>query len=195
LYRDGTCHETTGDRRGVIEDRLLELIDPVLRSAGGGLEDGEEFHEPTLDVLRYYRRPVRWNPVPVLGRALSVVAVVRQPLDIELAGAGYEALLTRLAGAAGSRFPPWKGAVIGLTALVLTAEPIGPGDGVLLDRALGVSLRRFRVITFGILRINLGQEAIAWALKSSPYQLFPEPIRLADALGEHFRRFVPLIDM
>ena len=81
----------------------------MLRSGGATLEAGEEFREPALDVLRYYRRPVRWNAVPVLGRALSVVAVIRQPLDIELLRRRYEQLLTRLARAAGSRFPPWNG--------------------------------------------------------------------------------------
>jgi hypothetical protein len=179
----------------VIEERLYELIDPLLRSAGASLEDGEDYREPALDILRYYRRRVRWNGLPFFGRGLSLVAVVRQPLDIELSSSGYEQLLTRVARAASGRFPPWLGLVIGLTALVLTAEPVGPGDEAVLTQALGTSLRRFRVIPFGLLRINLGQEAVAWALRSSPDQLFPEPVRLADALGEHFRRFVPLIEI
>ena len=179
----------------MIEERLYELIDPVLRSAGAALEAGEEFRAPALDVLRYYRRAVRWNAVPLLGRGLSVVAVARQPLDVAFSVAGYEELLRRLASAASNRFPPWQATVIGLTAVVCTAEPISPGDEATLERALGVSLRKFRVIPFGVIRINLGQEAIAWALRSSPDQLFPEPVRLADALGEHFRRFVPLLEL
>jgi len=44
-------------------------------------------------------------------------------------------------------------------------------------------------------RVNLGQEATAFAMKTSPDQLFTEPERLADTLSEHFRRFVPLIEM
>ena len=55
-------------------------------------------------------------------------------------------------------------------------------------------MRRFRVVPFGILRINLGQEAVSFALKASPDQLFPEPMRLADAVSEHLRRFVPLLE-
>ncbi|MGC8641766.1 MAG: hypothetical protein ACP5XB_18010 [Isosphaeraceae bacterium] len=176
----------------MIEERLYELTGPVLRPAGAVAEAGEEFRDPALDVRRYYRRAVRWNAVPLLGRGLSVVAVARQPLDVAFSVAGYEELLRRLASAVSSRFPPWQGTVIGLTSLVFTAEPIGPGDEATLERALGVSLRKFRIIPFGLLRINLGQEAIAWALRSSPDQLFPEPVRLADALGEHLRRFVPL---
>jgi hypothetical protein len=52
-----------------------------------------------------------------------------------------------------------------------------------------------RVVPFGLIRINLGQEAIALAINSSPDELFPEPGRLADALCEQFRRYVPLIDL
>jgi len=44
-------------------------------------------------------------------------------------------------------------------------------------------------------RVNLGQEATAFAMKTSPDQLFTEPMRLADTLSKHFRRFVPLIEM
>jgi len=179
----------------VLEERLFELIDPVLRLAGATLEPGEEFREPPLDVLRYYRRAVSWSGIPIVGRAVSVVAVVRQPLDVELSDAGYARLLTRLAAAASGRFPPWKGLAIGLTGLVVTAEPIGPGDDAVLGRALGGSLRRFRVVPVGLMRVNLGQEATAFAMKTSPDQLFTEPARLADTLSEHFRRFVPLIEM
>ena len=111
----------------MLEERLFELIDPVLRLAGATLEPGEEFREPPLDVLRYYRRAVSWSGIPIVGRAVSVVAVVRQPVDIELSDAGYSRLLTRLAMAACGRFPPWKGLAIGLTGLVVTPESIGPG--------------------------------------------------------------------
>ena len=65
----------------------------------------------------------------------------------------------------------------------------------MLGRALGGSLRRFRVVSVGLIRVNLGQEATAFAMKTSPDQLFTEPMRLADTLSEHFRRFVPLIEM
>jgi hypothetical protein len=179
----------------LIEERLYELIDPVLHAAGAVVEAGEEFRDPDLEVRRYYRRAVRWNAVPLIGRGLSVIAVARQPVDIAFSDAGYEQLLRRLAEAASSRFPPWQGTVIGLTALVFTAEPIGRGDEATLERALSVSLRKYRVIPFGLFKINLGQEAIAWSLKGSPDQLFPEPVRIADALGEHLRRFVPLLEV
>jgi hypothetical protein len=179
----------------VIDDRLFQMIDPLLQAMGSTEEGGEEYRQPLLDILRYYRRGVRWSGIPLLGKGQSVVAVVRQPLDIGLSVSSYMEFMIRLARAVSSRFPPWKGLVIGLTAVVLTPEPIGPGDDAVLSQALAVPLRRFRVVPFGIFRVNLGQEAVSFALKASPDQLFPEPERLADALSEHLRRFVPLIEM
>jgi hypothetical protein len=179
----------------MLEDRLIELIEPVLREIGSVLEPGEEFRQPPLEVLRYYRRKVRMSRVPILGRALGVVMVVRQPVDVDGSRVGYQRLLARLAMAANGRFPPWRGLVIGLTAIVLTPEPIGPGDDAMLRQVLDMKLRRMRVVPFGLIRINLGQEAIALAINSSPDELFPEPGRLADVLCEHFRRYVPLIDL
>jgi hypothetical protein len=133
--------------------------------------------------------------VPIFGKALSVVSLVRQPVDIDGSRAGCEQLMTRLAMAANGRFPPWRGFVIGLTAMILTPEPIGPGDDAMLRQVLDVKLRRMRVVPFGLIRVNLGQEAMAMAMNSSPDDLFFEPGRLADALCEHFRRYVPLIEL
>ena len=179
----------------MLEDAFMELIESVLREAGSVLEPGEEFRVPPLDVLRYYPRIARLNRVPIVGRALGVVMVVRQPVDIDGSRAGYQRLLARMAMAANGRFPPWKGLVIGLTAIILTPEPIGPGDDAMLRQVLDVPLKRMRVVPFGLFRINLGQEAISMAINASPDGLFPEPSRLADTLCEHFRRFVPLIEM
>ena len=103
------------------------------------------------------------------------MAIVRQPVDIDGSTAGQSRFLTRLAMAANGRFPPWRGLVIGLTALVLTPEPIGPGDDAILREVLGVKLGRMRVVPFGLIRVNLGQEAIALAINSSPDGLFTEP--------------------
>ena len=63
-----------------------------------------------------------------------------------------------------------------------------------LRQVLEVKLGRMRVVPFGLIRINLGQEAMALAINASPDDLFPEPGRLADALCEHLRRYVPLIE-
>ncbi len=180
--------------RTMLEDQFIELTDPLLRARGSVLEIGEEFRDPPLSVLRYYRRRVSLHWVPILGEATSIVAIIRQPVDIDRTKAGQTRLLTRLAMAANGRFPPWRGLVIGLTALVLTPEPIEPADDAVLRDVLGVKLGRMRVVPFGLIRINLGQEAIALAVDSSPDDLFSEPTMLADALCEQFRRYVPLME-
>jgi hypothetical protein len=179
----------------VIEERLFDLIHPLLRSTGSTLEAGEDFREPPLEVLRYHHRSVKWNAIPILGRAVSVTAVVRQPFDIGLSDANYAKLMTRIAAVASRRFPPWQGLVIGLTVLVLTPEPIGPSDDAVLARVLDTPLRKYRVVPFGLFRLNLGQEAISFALKESPDRLFSEAELLADTLSEHLRRYVPLLDI
>jgi hypothetical protein len=178
----------------MLEDQFIELIDPLVRAGGSVLEVGEEFREPPLSVLRYYRRRVSLNWVPILGEAHSVVAIVRQPIDIDSSKSAQSRLLTRLAMAVNGRFPPWRGLVIGLTALVLTPEPIAPADDAMLRDVLGVKLGRMRVVPFGLIRVNLGQEAIALAVNSGPDELFTEPTLLADPLCEKFRRYVPLME-
>jgi hypothetical protein len=183
------------------EDAFFDLIDPVARGLGSVSEPGEEFRAPALDVLRYYARPVRLSGVPVLGRGLSVVAVARQPVDVGLSAGDYTRFLTRLAMAVNGRFPPWglgwrhAGVVLGMTVAVLTPEPIGPGDDdVLRSVVTGRPLPRQRAVPMGVLRVNLGQEALAFALASGPADAFPEPAALADALTTHLRRFVPLVE-
>jgi hypothetical protein len=177
------------------EDQFIELVDPLLLEGGAAFEVGEEFRQPPLDVLRYYRRGLRLGWMPFFGNAQSVVSIARQPVDTDGSPAGYSQLLYRLAMAASGRFPPWKGPVIGLTAVLLTPEPIAPGDDEMLRELLAVKLRRMRVVPFGCFRVNLGQEAMAMAVSSGPDGLFTEPMRLADLLCERFRRFVPLLDV
>jgi hypothetical protein len=178
----------------MIQDHFLDLIDPALLKLGAVNEGGEEFLTPPLDVIRYYRRALRVSRVPFVGKALGVACVVRQPVDIEGARAGYERLSTRIAMAVNGRFPPSRAFVIGLTSVILTPEPIAPADDAMLRDVLSTRLRRMRVVPFGLIRVNVGQEAMALAMNSSPDQLFTEPITLADLLSEHFRRYVPLID-
>jgi hypothetical protein len=179
------------------EAEFFEIVHPALRELGTVPEEGEEYRDPPLDVLRYTRRSVRLNAIPWLGRGLSVVAVVRQPIDIGFTEAGYRQLLTRLTLAANTRFPPWswaRGPVMGLTALVLTPEPIGPHD----DRSLAAVLagpKRTRAVPLGLIRVNLGQEAMSFALVSGPDELFREPAQLADALAMRLRRFVPPLEV
>ncbi|MEO6808589.1 MAG: hypothetical protein ABI353_05700 [Isosphaeraceae bacterium] len=174
------------------EDDLFEILDPVLSTLGAVVTGGDSYQQPLLDVLRYYTRPVRLSWMPVVGRALSVVAIVRQPVDVGLTDEGYRILLRRLSMAANDRFPPWKALSIGLTALVLSPEPIQPDDDTAVQKALG-RRSRLRAVPLALFRVNLGQEAMAMALAQGPDGLFAEPEAVADALTTRFRRFVPLL--
>ena len=181
----------------MIEDDLFSLMDAVLHPLGAASEAGDESREPPLDVLGYYARPVRASMIPILGRGLSVVAVCRQPVDVGFARDGYRALVERLALVVNTRFPPVKkgrGVLLGMTAVVATPEPIGPDEDAALERVLG-PVPRTRAVPLGVFRVNLGQEAVSFALRRGPADLFPEPEALADALSVRLRRFVPLLDM
>lgn len=182
----------------MIEDDLFAILDATLPPLGSAPEDGEEFRTPPLDILRYHRRPVRLHAIPWLGRAWSVVAIVRQPMDVGLKiGPGLAPLMTRLARAAEARFRPGRDGrwgTVGLTAVVLTPEPIGPDEDAALQKALA-PVARTRVVPLGLIRVNLGQEAMSFALTRPPGGLFPEPEALADALTPKFRRFVPLMEL
>jgi hypothetical protein len=183
----------------LLEDQLLDLIEPIVKPLGSKSEEGEEFREPPLDVLRYFRRPVKLHWLPMIGRAQSVVAVVRQPVDVGISGASksYKEFFDRLAMAVNGRFPPgqklgWGS--IGLTIVALTPEPIAAEDDALLKTALETT-RRSRVVPLGVVRANLGQEAMSFQLLAGGSDdLFPEPIRIADAMTLQFRRYVPLFD-
>jgi hypothetical protein len=196
---DGYARDRADQRsKPLLEDQFLDLIDPVLKPLGLREEEGEEFREPPLDVLRYYRRPVRLHWLPLIGRAQAVVAVVRQPVDVGLTGSSkdYRAFLARLSMAINGRFPPGSAlgwGSIGLTVIVLTPEPIAAEDDALMKTALEAPTRS-RVVPLGLVRVNLGQEAMAFQLAGSPDGLFPEPVAIADALTLQFRRFVPLFD-
>src|SRR5258708_32035685 len=113
----------------MMED-VFGVIGPVLSSRGAVEEEGEEFRTPALDIVRYYRRPVRLHWLPWLGRAWGVTAVVRQPMDVGIkVGGGYPTLLDRLARAVHSRFPPGRDrrwGPPGPTANRPTPHPIPP---------------------------------------------------------------------
>ena len=181
----------------MIEEDLFELMDSILHPLGAASEDGDESRVPPLDVLGYYARSVRVSAIPILGRGLSVVAVCRQPVDVGLAGDGYRRLIERLALVVNTRFPPirkGRGLTLGLTVVVTTPEPIGPDEDAALAKVLD-PVARTRAVPLGVFRLNLGQEAVSFALKRGPADLFPEPNALADAFSTKFRRFVPLMEM
>ena len=180
----------------MLEDELFQIVTTALDPLGALPDDGEEFRDPPLDILRFYHRRVRLHWVPLLGRAQSVVAIARQPADLPFSVDNARQLLRRLAMATNGRYPPWKrpsGLAVGLTSVVLTSEPIGPEDDATL-RAACANAPHARAVPLGLIRLNLGQEAMSFALSSGPGDLFAEPTMLADALVSHFRRFVPLME-
>lgn len=180
----------------MIEDDLFELLDSVLLPLKATVEPGDDSQDPPFEVLRYYVRPVRVSAVPILGRGLSVVAVCRQPLDLGIGGEGYRRLMERLALVVNTRFPPirkGRGLTLGLTAVVTTPEPIGPEDDNALARTLD-PVPRVRAVPLGIIRVNLGQEAVSFSMRRGPEGVFPEPERVADALAARLRRFVPFLE-
>ena len=169
-------------------ENFLEQLDPVLKELGHQVDAGEEFRDPPLDIERYYHRPRRLHWLPVVGRGLGVVAVVRQPLDVGFSALGYSTLLERLGLAVNGRFSPRLGLSVGLSVIVITPEPIQPTDEDLLGK-LSRTIPRTRVTLVGLFRLNLGQEAMASLLTKSP---FAEPAALHDFLASRFRQFVPI---
>jgi hypothetical protein len=179
----------------MVEDELLTILDEALLPLAAVAEEGGRLIVPSLDVLRYYARPVRLSWMPILGRGLSVVAVVRQPVDLGFSAADYRKLLERVAITVNHRFPPWplgRSLSVALTTIVMTPEPIGPEDDARLQQSLHINAR-LRAVPLGLLRLNLGQEAMSFAVAQGPSGLYPEPLTVADALTARFRRFVPLV--
>jgi hypothetical protein len=179
----------------MVEDQLLTLLDDLLCPLGSETIEGEQYLRPALSVLRFYARKVKLGRAPILGRAWSVVAVVRQPVDLAFTAGGNRSLLERVSAIANERFPPWPrgwALSMGLTTIALTPEPIGPGDDALLRSSLSLPAR-YRGVPLGLIRLNLGQEAMAQAIAAGPEQLFVEPATLIDALAKSFRRYVPLV--
>jgi hypothetical protein len=182
----------------MLETDLLRSIEPSLSALGARWHDGEVFDDPPLAVLRYAVRPTRVSRVPLLGRALGVVAIVRQPIDLAFDAPGLRTLLSRLGRAAAYRFPqrtgPEGGLALGLTAIVLTPEPIRPDDDGRLETALARPPAG-RAVPVGLFRVNLGQECLALALRKSPRNAFPEPLAVAEALSAVLARHVPALPM
>jgi hypothetical protein len=179
------------------ENDFFELIESHLTPTRWQRGVGEEFASPALDVLAYFDRPVRLHWVPILGQASSVVAVIRQPVDLNSQVGGSLALLDRVAQAVHGRYPPWpkgRGVVVGLTTIVLTPEPLRASQEEVLVETLKRGRKKRRVVPLGLIRLNLGQEAMVSALTTVEAGLFPEPIELVDLLAERFQRFVPLLE-
>ena len=123
---EGPSRPACSRRCALLEDDLFDFIDPILAKLGLAEEEGEEYREPPLDVLRYYRRPVKLHWLPMVGRAHAVVAVVRQPVDVGIAD--YKPFLARVAMAVSGRFPPSRKHGLGRQGdRVLARNEVGGG--------------------------------------------------------------------
>ena len=176
----------------MVEDELNDIFDAVLKPLGCKIEPGTDYDDPPLDIRRYARRSVKLHWLPILGRGLSVPAIVRQPPDLSFSPAGLTQFVKRTAEAVNGRFPPRMGLTVGLTVVMLTSEPIQPTDDQTLAAA-NRPLPRLRVVPVGLIRLNLAQELMATALTTTPGDPFPEGLRLAEALEPRMRRFLPLL--
>lgn len=177
------------------EDELVSVLENALIAHGSRADIGEEFQRPELDVLRYFWKRVRLNRLPFVGHALSLVAVVRQPADLPATRAGSLALIGRIGAAINGRYPPWSrhsGLSVGLTVVIVSREPIAPGDEETLGSVLnGSRTLRSRAQPLAIVRVHLEDEAMAIALGAGPDGLFPEPKAVADALTPRLGRHLP----
>lgn len=84
--------------------------------------------------------------------------------------------------------------MIGLTTVIITTDLISPQDEQFLPLALP-SPARSRIVPMGLFRVNLKQEAFAFAIGPSPQDLFPEAITLADGLSRVLGRFLPPLEL
>ncbi len=180
----------------MIDDELLAVLEATLSPLGFLTEDGEEFRDPPLDVLRYYRRPVQLHWLPLLGQSQAVVAVVRQPVDLAGTEAGCRQLLDRLAPRGQHPLPP----ELGPRLRQHRPDHRRPDPRADQRRRRRHARRRpegdlrSRVVPLALVRLNLGQEAMSFQLAGGPDGLFPEPVALVDALTGKFRRFVPTLE-
>ncbi|GAC1313943.1 MAG: hypothetical protein NVSMB14_14770 [Isosphaeraceae bacterium] len=177
------------------EESLSELVKEAVEPLGSTEEEGEEFRDPILQVLSYHARPVRLHGFPWFGRGASVVAIAREPEDLDYHAKGLSNLIKRVAGAANARFAPWRsGPTVGLSIISIARAPILPGEETLLAQVLAKKLPRSRVVPLGLFRVELEREAFSFSLVRGPAGLFTEPDVLADALNAKLKRYVSNID-
>lgn len=178
----------------MLEPDLLEEFRAWLTDNSWQYDEGEEFHQPPLDLLALGVKRIRLSRVPLFGRGLAVVAICRHPQDLRSDSTGLKQWADRLAQAVNGRFPPWKirrpGAIL-LIAVQLTPEPITAADEDRLKTVLG-HWTRTRVIPAALVRINLGQMAFSSILADGLTQSLPEIGSLVDTWASQFQRFVPL---
>lgn len=178
----------------MLESDFLENWQAWLQENQWQHDPGEEFQEPPLDILGYGVKRIRLSRLPLFGHGLAVIAISRHPVDLNSDPNGLKQWVDRLARAVNGQFPPWKirrpGAVL-LIAVQLTPEPIRGEDEERLKPVLG-HWTGTRVVPAALVRLNLGQNAMASILADGLPRDLPEIGGLIDAWADQFQRFVPL---
>lgn len=175
-------------------DLLLEMLDVLLRRDACVRSAGDEYQDPPLEVAAYYPKSVRLHWLPWVGRGLSLTAVVRRLAPCPFDPDACTGLIRQVDSAARRRFPAWRyGPALGLTLMEVTDQPIEPGDDSVLQKVLERPVRT-RSVPLGLFRLNLEQEAMAFALRNVAGDEFAQPKVVAEALSERFRRYVSLLN-
>lgn len=174
------------------EDELIDLLDKALDDPARKLGAGVVRDRTPMEIVRFYTRSVKFSRVPIIGKSLSIVAVVRCPDDLANSKARERALLQRAAELTSARYPPRRALSIALTAVAICAQPITPECQARAAAAL-FDLPRQRCVPLGLFLVHLPTEGLAIGLRRGPDGLYNEPERVADALSAQFRQFLPLI--
>lgn len=172
---------------------FLRLVDDALARQAMRPHEGQAYQKPAVDVIRHYTQRVRTSRVPLLGRALSIVAIVEHPGDLTLDTPGCRALIERVGTIMSARYSPLQALSLALTTLVVSETPVHPDDDATLAHAL-VDQPRLRTVPMGFFKINLADRTMAQAVRPGPDNLFVEGAQLADILAGTFRRLVPFLD-
>lgn len=175
------------------EAEILTRLETVLTPLGCQRAPGYEYTEPVLSELAVFSRGVRLSRVPILGRGLSVVSLIALPDEAALTAEALAEWYRRSGRAVCHRFPPYRGASVGLTTVLVGTTPVRPDD----DRRLADVLQaasEARVVALGLFLLDLDSAQMAGALRRGPDGLYPEPEAVHDALVEDFGRFLPLVE-
>jgi hypothetical protein len=179
------------------DHELIECIEGGLRAVSLDRLPGDRYEDPELDVLLYLKRSLRLSGLPVIGRGLGIIGLIREPSDLQVETfEGASRIMTRATRAISTRFPPIRnghGLAILSCLLITTSRPIAPHTETHLETLLDRQSKTQRAVVLGCFVVNPEQLVMAQAVRRASGFDYPEPVLLADALAPRFRRYVPLM--
>jgi hypothetical protein len=123
------------------DHELIECIEGGLRAVSLDRLPGDRYEDPELDVLLYLKRSLRLSGLPVIGRGLGIIGLIREPSDLQVETfEGASRIMTRATRAISTRFPPIRnghGLAILSCLLITTSRPIAPHTETHLETLLG----------------------------------------------------------